>query len=96
MPKSSGKKKSVDNIPQKKGRSSTGKKKNITPQERVKQHLNDKHDIITEEDLKDIQLDFGIPKDHAHEPLPISNDPERPKDEDKDNKKITPWDVISE
>jgi hypothetical protein len=96
MAKSSRKKKSVDNIPQSKGTSSSGKKKGVTTQERVKQHLNDKNDIITEEDIKDLHLDIDIPADEAHSPLELTNDEERPKDEDKDKKIITPWDVISE
>jgi hypothetical protein len=86
-----------DKIPQKKTTAQPRKrKKKVTTQERVKQHFMDEDDIITDQDLKEVHLDLGIPKDEAHEPLPITNDTNRPKDEDKDNKQITPWDVISE
>jgi len=85
-----GGKKTVENIPQKTGLA--GK----TAKQIVRRHIRDKNDVITEEDIKYVKIDLGIPKDKAHKPLPISNDTERPKDEDKDNKIMTPWDVISE
>jgi hypothetical protein len=46
--------------------------------------------------LKTLRIDLSLPKDKAHEPIPIKNDKERPKDADKDNTVTTPWDVISE
>ena len=46
--------------------------------------------------MKNVKIDSSLPKDKEHQPLPISADSERPKDEDKDNKRTTPWDVISE
>jgi hypothetical protein len=67
-----------------------------TASEIVKRHLSDKDDKITNEDFENLRIDLSLPKDKAHEPLPIKNDKERPKDEDKDNTIITPWDVISE
>jgi len=36
------------------------------------------------------------PNDKAHEPLPIKEGKERPKDVEKDNTIATPWDVINE
>jgi hypothetical protein len=67
-----------------------------TSDEIVKRHLSNKDDKITNEDLENLKIDLSIPKDKAHEPLPVKNDKERPKDADKDNTVTTPWDVISE
>jgi hypothetical protein len=70
--------------------------KGKTAKEIVKRHLSDKDDKITNEDFENLKIDLSLPKDKAHEPLPIKNDKERPKDADKDNTITTPWDVISE
>jgi len=67
-----------------------------TTKEIVKRHLSDENDKITNEDLENLRIDLSVPKDRAHEPLPIRPDKERPKDADKDNTITTPWDVISE
>jgi len=67
-----------------------------TTREIVKRHLSNKDDKITEDDLKHAKIDLSIPKDKAHEPLQIKEGKERPKDEEKDNTTLTPWDVISE
>ena len=73
---------------------STSKSK--TTKEIVKRHLSDENDKITEDDLKHLRIDLSIPKDKAHRPLKIKKGKERPKDEEKDNTTLTPWDVISE
>lgn len=67
-----------------------------TAKEIVKRHLSNKNDKITEDDLKHLRIDLSIPKDKAHQPLKIKKGKERPKDEEKDNMTLTPWDVISE
>lgn len=67
-----------------------------TATEIVKRHLGDKDDKITKEDFENLYIDLSLPKDKAHEPLPIKDDKERPKDADKDNTIATPWDVINE
>jgi len=67
-----------------------------TANEIVKRHMNDQDDKITKEDFENLYIDLSLPKDKAHEPLPIKDDKERPKDADKDNTVTTPWDVISE
>jgi len=67
-----------------------------TTKEIVKRHLSNKDDKITSKDLENLKVDLSLPKDKAHEPLPIKNDKERPKDADKDHAITTPWDVISE
>ncbi len=57
-------------------------------------HLKDKDHVITDEEMKDLDLDTGHPDTStAHTPkLPVGTN--RPKDEDKDPKIVTPWDVI--
>ena len=67
-----------------------------TANEIVKRHLSDKEDEITKKDFENLKIDLSLPKDKAHEPLPIKDNKERPKDADKDKTIITPWDVISE
>ena len=79
-----------------KGRNSKQTSKGKTAKEIVKRHLSDKDDKITEDDLKHLKIDLSIPKDKAHQPLKIKRGKERPKDEEKDNTTLTPWDVISE
>ena len=70
--------------------------KGLTAKQIVKRHIKDKNDVITEDDMTNVRIVSSLPKDKAHQPLPISAKSERPKDEDKDNKIATPWDVISE
>lgn len=69
--------------------------KGKTTQQIMNRHINDEHDVITDEDFKNLRLDLKLPLDEAHQPLEISNDPDRPKDEDKDPKVLTPWDLIN-
>jgi len=74
----------------------TSKKGSKTTAEIIKRHLSDENDKITEEDLKDVKIITSLPHDTAHDPLPIEEGKERPKDENKDHTMITPWDVINE
>lgn len=85
-------KKEVKPVKQSSGKS---KKKGLTAKELVDRHISDKNDVITEEEFKNLVIDVDITSDVAHEPLDISVDPDRPKDEDKDPKIATPWDVIN-
>ena len=94
MAKALKRKKTGEIIPQETQKPVKGKRKRISTKERVRIHIEDKHDVITEDDLKHVNLDLGVPKDEAHEPLPIENTPNRPKDEAKDKPQVTPWDVI--
>ena len=77
----------------KKSRASAGKK---TSAEIVKRHLSDKNDKITDADFENLEINTSLPTDEAQKPLEIEEGKERPKDSEKDNKHITPWDVISE
>ena len=77
----------------------TGKKsssKGLTAKQIVNRHIQNKNDIITEDDMRNVTIGPSLPADEVHQPLLISPESERPKDEDKDNKTATPWDVISE
>jgi len=67
-----------------------------TASEIVKRHRSNKDDKITEEDMKNVEIDLSVPGDSAHAPLKVKKGKERPKDEQKDNATLTPWDVISE
>jgi hypothetical protein len=71
--------------------SSTGKKaKDI-----MSRHIKDQKDVITDEEFKNLNIEAEITGETAHEPLEIPVNPNHPKDEDKDPKVITPWDVIN-
>ena len=70
--------------------------KGLTTTEIINKKIRNKNAVITEEDMKNVKIDPLLPHDKAHEPLPIPNTSDRPKDEDKDNKVATPWNVISE
>jgi hypothetical protein len=81
--------KTVEEIPQK---STSG---GNTTQEMMSKHIHDEKDVISDEDFKNLKLDLELPTDKAHQPLEIPNDPDRPKDEDKDPRVMTPWDIIN-
>jgi hypothetical protein len=67
-----------------------------TANQLMHKHLNDEKDVISEEDFKNLKLDLELPADAAHQPLEITEEKNRPKDEDKDPKMLTPWDIINE
>lgn len=69
-------------------------KKGKTAKQIMARHLKDKNDVITEDELKELDVRADVYNDTAHDPLPLDNDPERPKDESKDHNIITAWDVI--
>ena len=60
----------------------------------MKRHISDEKDVITDEEFKELDISVDISTDTAHEPLVIKQDHNRPKDEDKDPKAITPWEII--
>lgn len=86
----------VDQKKREKNKRQKSTPKGRTTQEIVKRHLSDKNDKITEDDLKHLKIDLSVPKDNARQPLKIKKGKERPKDGEKDNTTLTPWDVISE
>jgi hypothetical protein len=82
-------KKSVEKIPQK------SRSKGKTPKQIMSRHIKDEKDVITEEEFKNLNIGIENSADTEHKPLDIESDPDRPKDEDKDPKVVTPWDVIN-
>ena len=70
-------------------RKSTGGEKSTD--ELRKRHLKDKNDKITDDDIRKLKVDTSVDEE---EPLPL--DKNHPHDVDKDNRKSTPWDIISE
>jgi hypothetical protein len=91
-PKSGNEKKNVDKIPQRTRKTRAPK----TASQLVDTHMKDPNHVITDEDLKSVTIDTTLPQDGAHQPLEIKPDDERPKDEDKDHRFKTPWDVLDE
>ena len=83
---------------QKKGDEMTKKPRSNgkTAKQIVTRHILDKNDVITEEEFKNLNIGIDVFDDTAPPPLEISNDTERPKDEDKDPAIIIPWDLINE
>ena len=59
-------------------------------------HLKNKDHIITTEEIKNLDLELNNPERETSHTPDIPNDNQRPKDEDKDAKMITPWDVVKE
>lgn len=68
-------------------------KKGKTAKQIMSRHINDKNDVITEEEFKELNVGIGV-KDSEHDAVEIPEGDKRPKDEDKDPSMITPWDVI--
>ncbi|HUR67264.1 MAG TPA: hypothetical protein VMZ03_13020 [Chitinophagaceae bacterium] len=58
-------------------------------------HLADKNHVITDQEIKELDLDIDTtdPVVATHVPELPDNE-NRPKDEDKDPEMVTPWDII--
>ena len=59
-------------------------------------HLKDKNHVITNEEIKNLDLNLNNPETETSHTPNIPNTRKRPKDEDKDEKTITPWDIVKE
>ena len=68
--------------------------KGKTASEIMSRHINDKNDIISEEEFKELNLDTEAPGNKSGEATVIPKNRNRPKDEDKDPETLTPWDII--
>ena len=92
--KSGNEKQNVDKIPQK----SQSKPKNLThtSKELMHEHLADKTHIITDDDLKNLDLTTPEEINPSNVPVVIEDSNTRPHDEDKDHRFTTPWDVLDE
>ena len=84
------------NKPAEKTPARSPKKKGNTAKDLVNRHIKNEKDVITEEEFKEMLIETGLPDDEGSEPLDIPAQKARPKDEEKDNTTLTPWDVISE
>jgi len=71
-------------------------KKKLTIKQLRDKHMKDKNHVITDEELRNLDLsETQHDRTTSHTPQ-IPNGEERPKDEDKDKKMVTPWDVIDQ
>ena len=68
--------------------------KGKTARQIMSRHISNEKDVITDEEFKNLSIELDTNAETAHEPLDIPENPEHPKDEDKDPKMVTPWDVI--
>ena len=60
----------------------------------MRKHIQDKNDVITDEDFYNLNLSTEIPDEKAIPELVTPDEKERPNDEDKDPAVITPWNII--
>jgi hypothetical protein len=74
---------------------STKSKKKKTVKELRDKHLSDKSHVITEQEVGELDLDIDKPDRTSSHVPDLPEDKDRPRDEDKDPKIITPWDVVS-
>ena len=58
-------------------------------------HMADKTHVITDQDIKELELDIDKPDRVTSHVPDLPDDKDRPRDEDKDPKIVTPWDVIN-
>jgi len=75
------------------------RKKSETLKERIRRHIYDKNDVITDEDIRDAVAGEAVPKETTTEtPLTKEEKIEAKKMEEEipENKKKTPWDILSE
>jgi hypothetical protein len=68
-------------------------KKGKTAHEMMQKHIKDKNDVITNEDFSNMEVGADL---RLEDEKPLELDKKHPKDEDKDPKMITPWDVLKE
>ena len=80
------------------GASKTSTSKGKKAKDIMAKHISDKNDVISEEDFKNLDVNADT-SDESFVPVELNEkgkDSNRPKDEDKDPKMVTPWDTISE
>ncbi len=70
------------------------KKKGTTTKQLRDLHLKDKNHIVTDEEMKNLEIHTDAPDTSTSHTPDIADDDKRPKDEDKDPEIITPWDLI--
>jgi hypothetical protein len=93
MPRKSSKKP----VEKKEGKKTPQKKsKGKTTKQLIDLHMKDKNHVFTAEEIKNVDLGLNNPDTTTSHTPEISNNEERPKDEDKDHEMVTPWDTINE
>jgi hypothetical protein len=83
---------SGDNIPQK-------KKKQISIKEKVRKHITDINDVISDEDIRDAQPDTGIIAEEIDKKefeLEQNAEVNEGNEKEEEKKPVTPWDVLNE
>jgi len=92
MAKQEGKKKPVDKIPQ--------KRRSHTIKQKVKRHIEDIEDVVTDEDVRHAKIELNIgAKEEPHEKhLPPSTGGTQAKDlkKKKGKRHVTPWDIVDD
>ena len=78
----------------KKAPGKNARKEGKTTKQIMTRQISDKNAVITDEEFKNLDIDVEGATDSKHQPLQIPDNPDRPKDEDKDHNIVTPWDVI--
>ena len=76
------------------------RKRRPTLKEKVREHLQDKNHVITDQDLREIVIgpeavDLDAQRE-GHPDEKIDNAAEKMKKEVPENKKTTPWDILDE
>lgn len=73
-------------------------KKSSLTKRRVREHINDKNDVITDDDIKNASMDIEEVKEEIErkEDELESNAEVNEGNEAKGKKKVTPWDVLDE
>lgn len=73
-------------------------KKNSATKQRIREHISNKHDIITDDDIKNAKVDLGEIKEEVErkEEELESNAKVNEGNEAEGKKKVTPWDVLDE
>ncbi|MEQ1678097.1 MAG: hypothetical protein ABL876_15420 [Chitinophagaceae bacterium] len=69
-------------------------KKGSTTKQLRDLHLKDKSHIVTDEEIKNLDISINNADTSTSHTPDIADDDKRPKDEDKDPEIITPWDLI--
>jgi hypothetical protein len=71
-------------------------KKKITIKQLRDKHMKDKNHVITDDEINALDLETNAPDRSSSHTPEIENTEDRPKDEDKDKKMVTPWDVLDQ
>ncbi|HYC39993.1 MAG TPA: hypothetical protein VEB63_05835 [Chitinophagaceae bacterium] len=76
------------------------KKKKVTSKQKVREHLRNRHHVITDEDIRDVVIgpeavDLDAQREHNPDAR-VEDASEKLKKEIPEDKKTTPWDLLGE